>query len=109
MLYNIVVILIFFTECSAVVGITMAMRATIGRDYALTCNTLLRGTNCTTDAYFIYHEGQLKSTNSTVTFSPLKLSDAGYYWCTVTIQGFNFTSHRSFNPVNILSKYILTN
>ena len=95
----------FSIECNAVVWITRsATMATIGRNYPLTCNTQLWGTGCTIDAYLIYREGQLKSTNSTFTFRPLKLSDAGYYWCTATVKGFNFTSHQSFNPANIQSK-----
>ena len=93
-------------ECSAVVWIaSMGTRAIFGRNHSLTCSTQLWGTGCNIDGYVIYREDQPKSTKSTVGFRPLKLSDAGYYLCTVTVNGHNVTSHPTFNPVYAESKY----
>ena len=99
---------VFITlECGAVVWITsnIETRVIFGRDHSLTCNTQLRGTGCTIDAYFIYHDGQPKLTNNTIRFTSLKLSDADYYLCTVTVNGHNFTSHPTFVPLYTQSKY----
>lgn len=95
-------------ECIAVAWITeMETGAIVGREYALTCNTLLWGTDCAIDAYIIHREDEqlLKSTNSTVRFKPLRLADVDYYTCTVSINGFNFMSKPTFKPMRVQCKH----
>ena len=100
------------SECSAVVWIAWKpplgrdSTATLGRHYSLTCDTIHWGTECNVDAYYIYRENQLKSTNNTLTFTPLKLSDVGFYVCTATVNRYNFTSDPTFIYLSTKSKFM---
>ena len=103
--FSIVVLYFILPECSAIVRIAgTSPTATIGRNYTLTCDSILWGTGCSVSAYYIYHENILKSTNSTILFRPLKLPDVGLYICTITTGGFNFTSKPTFFPLFVQRK-----
>ena len=111
-MHGITVIILFFTaDCSAVVYIQSSQPRGVvdtGQRHMLTYNALVWGTSCAIEAHFIHHEGQLKSNTSTLEFSQFRLSDAGYYTCTVTLNGFNFTSRPAFTPEVIQSEWHLT-
>ena len=83
----------------------MSPLATLGSNYTLICDTTKWGTECSVSAYYIYRENQLKSTSNTLTFTPLKLSDVGFYVCTATINGRNFTSNPTFISLSLHCKY----
>ena len=100
---------VFTADCSAVVYTQPRGAVYIGQMHTLTCNALVWDTSCAIEAHFIHHEGQLKSNTSTLEFNPFRLSDAGYYTCTVTlVNGFNFTSRPAFTPEVIQSEWHLT-
>ena len=89
-------------DCSAVVLITGSpLAARVGQNYDLTCNTFQWETGCTEDVYYLFRGDEFISNNKTLTFNASfnTVSDfpKHYYSCTVTLNGFNFTS----NPTRI--------
>lgn len=80
----------------------------VGQNHMLTCEATVWGTGCAMEAYFIYRETQLISTNRTIEFKPLKLSDISLYTCIVTLAGYNFTSRPAFMPEISQSEFTLS-
>ena len=80
-------------------------RATVGGYFALACDVFQWNRGCIVEGYYIYQENQLKSTSKTLTLTPLKLSDVGFYVCTTTVNGYNFTSNPAFISPSVQCKY----
>ena len=70
----------------------MATRPTVGQNYTLTCHVY--GTDSTVTAYRWMKDGiQLSNgMQETLSYSPMRLSDAGQYTCEVTIQNVEYST-----------------
>ena len=82
---------------SLVSGLAVQIRGsgatpTLGQSYSLTCEVTGASDPIAPSAYQWRKDGTALSSSTTLSFSSLRLSDAGQYICQITVNGMMFSS-----------------
>ena len=78
----------------------------IPQSYNLSCNTFYWETGCIEEEYYLYHGDELISRNRSFMLRANSVSDIlSNHFCTVTVNGNNFTSNPAHTPKSIQCKY----
>ena len=90
--------------CSALVYVTgVPAIISITQSYDLTCNTFYWDIDCNEEEYYFYRGIEVISRNKSFVLRAETVSGAlnNHYFCTVTVNGSNFTSNPVHTPTLI--------